>query len=313
MPCNWRESHDNGLYWVGTSNSAVPSFPGHLEQVAVSRALLKLKMSRPNLAVAFAERHETKRTVMDAMKSIAHSVSSFRKSSPALWGQVIKNGTKNQLHGIPRKWLALQYGWKPLMSDVNASCNALANRERDSQLYKLRVVGTSSEKFTTHHYKGWNDSGFQVTDEGSHIAKAVLYYSLRNGALATFSSLGLTNPLELGWERVPYSFVIDWFLPVSNWLSTLDADLGWDFHSGTLTKFSRMNATSYFSTSASGMAAAGLSRVDWLGDTYRAHGIVMSRTVYVTSPWAGLPHFKNPFSSLHVANALSLLTEAFRR
>jgi hypothetical protein len=32
-------------------------------------------------------------------------------------------------------------------------------------------------------------------------------------------SLGLVNPLEIAWEVVPYSFVVDWFLPVGSYIA----------------------------------------------------------------------------------------------
>jgi hypothetical protein len=32
-------------------------------------------------------------------------------------------------------------------------------------------------------------------------------------------SLGMVDPLQVAWEIVPYSFVVDWFLPVGSFLS----------------------------------------------------------------------------------------------
>jgi hypothetical protein len=32
-------------------------------------------------------------------------------------------------------------------------------------------------------------------------------------------SLGLVNPAEIAWEVVPYSFVVDWFLPIGSYIS----------------------------------------------------------------------------------------------
>jgi hypothetical protein len=104
--------------------------------------------------------------------------------------------------------------------------------------------------------------------------------------------------------------VVDWFLPVGNWLSTLDADFGWDFHSGTLTKFSRGGSSSIFTRSG---FIPGDVKVDFSGDYYSAKGFSMTRTVYSSASWGGIPRFKNPLSSQHIANALSLLVQAFRR
>jgi len=32
-------------------------------------------------------------------------------------------------------------------------------------------------------------------------------------------SLGLVDPVQIAWEVVPYSFVVDWFLPIGTYLS----------------------------------------------------------------------------------------------
>lgn len=42
----------------------------------------------------------------------------------------------------------------------------------------------------------------------------------------TFQQIGLTNPLLLGWELIPFSFVADWFIQVGDYLETLDALIG---------------------------------------------------------------------------------------
>jgi hypothetical protein len=39
---------------------------------------------------------------------------------------------------------------------------------------------------------------------------------------AFFTSLGFTNPLQVAWELVPLSFVVNWFVDVSSALETYD-------------------------------------------------------------------------------------------
>jgi hypothetical protein len=42
------------------------------------------------------------------------------------------------------------------------------------------------------------------------------------------SALGLTNPALVGWELVPFSFVVDWFTPIGSWLESLTAFEGYN-------------------------------------------------------------------------------------
>jgi hypothetical protein len=36
-------------------------------------------------------------------------------------------------------------------------------------------------------------------------------------------NLGLTDPLSVAWELIPYSFVVDWFVPIGTYLDNLNA------------------------------------------------------------------------------------------
>ena len=302
-------SFDNGYQWTLTG-TALPAFPSGLTGRAVSRALLKLKHQSVNLAVAFAERKQTKDLFIHSARSIAKSVNKFKGAHSKDWGNVVKSGSWKK---APQRWLELQYGWKPLISDIQGACQEMSDHQNVTNSYLAKVSGVAGDESVVVWNKLMNYSTlyrFVVTDKWKHSARAVLYYRMRNPVLAKFASLGLTNPFELAWEKMKYSFVIDWFLPVGNWLSTLDADFGWDFHSGTLTTFSRGSSSSHFATT--GLAPSHL-KVDFSGSEYSAQGFSMNRSVYSSAPWGGIPRFKNPLSSQHVANAMSLLTQAFRR
>lgn len=320
----------NGYGWT-LAGSSLPAFPSFMEGSAVSKALLKLKNQRPNLGVAFAERKQTADLFSSNVKKIAQQIRTFKHEHPKDWMQVLaargaihpKYGGEirkrlnkrefRKLRVIPNRFLELQYGWKPLLSDIDDSCRALSHRDQDANRYNVHVVGTSGYGDKLSWRKITNLTtfyGYDVVDVRKYACKVVLYYRLRNPVLATFSSLGLTNPALILWEKAKFSFVLDWVLPVGNWLNTLDADFGWDFLSGTCSKMTRLTATSNFR--ATGLLSGDI-RVSLSGDTYAAQGFGMTRTVYASAPWAGLPRFKNPFSGQHVANAVALLAQAFRR
>jgi hypothetical protein len=135
-----------------------------------------------------------------------------------------------------------------------------------------------------------------------------MYYALSDATLAEFSSLGLINPLEIVWELLPYSFVVDWFLPIGNWLSSMTADAGFTFQGGSLSCMSKVKSD-------------GVKDVVWLNHpTAQASGATpvltgqsfnFVRTCYASSPVPGL-YFKNPLSATHIANAMALLALAFR-
>ena len=180
------------------------------------------------------------------------------------------------------------------MADTFSSCSALST---DAKAYDARVSGFAKDQAA--HLVDQN-SGFPFGPGHNQIrkdyvnrvsSKVILYYYMDNPLLVSLSSLGLTNPVDLVWEELKFSFVVDWFLPIGNWLQTWDAGLGWRFKSGTRTDYGSAIGRWYYI----------YNNVDpgWhiLGPTslgsFRSFNV--SRIVYTSQPGVGLPHFKNPF------------------
>ena len=138
-----------------------------------------------------------------------------------------------------------------------------------------------------------------------------LWYSLNNPGLATQSQLGLLNPLEIVWECLPYSFVVDWAIPVGAWMSSLTADAGFSFKGGSRStkivlddvKVKDLRLWRYSSVGTRGWSEGS-------GPTLTGSAADFTRTCYLTSPVPGI-YVKNPLSALHVANAIALLMQAF--
>jgi hypothetical protein len=118
-------------------------------------------------------------------------------------------------------------------------------------------------------------------------------------------ALGLTNPLSIAYEVTPFSFLADWFIPIGDFLSILDATLGFAFLSGSYTTrrfrdFSCNFAPEYVVTDSGVKYFCSGNAGGWYS------GMELIRTPYASSPIPG-PRFKNPLSLGHMANGLSLL------
>ncbi len=302
---------------------SLPEIPDDLESRALIKALSKLKQQKVNLSVAFGERREAAEMMAHSVVSIAKTIRNFKHGFPRDWAAVkkfqtgLKKATGKEISNIPNRWLEVQYGWKPLMQDVHGAVSALENRERDADAYRATVTGTVFEKSeslavipATQSLADWKillkrEVGFKVR----------LDYVLENPVLATLSQLGVTNPAELAWELVPYSFVVDWFLPVGNWLSSLDAALGWSLKGGSGTVWQRQQGHSpliFRPESIQWVYGQWIKQSGNGNGDYSERQFKMNRKVYTTSPLPRFPGIKNPLSTGHVANAMSLLVSAFR-
>lgn len=304
--------YTNGDHWQGGNNMAFPS-PGSPPAGFISslevKALNRLKSQDVNLGTFLAEARQTINMVGGAARGIANQVAKFQTKNPGLWKQVKAvqvGGLARELWcNIPNQWLELQYGWSPLMSDVYGSMLHLWHRNR----FRLSTIHVSAsgktESDLVQARGGLHSSGVNLNFRVKHKASVFLTYQMSKPQLAEVSSLGLTNPLEIIWEIIPYSFVVDWFLPIGPWLSSLTGDQGMSFKTGGRNLKSEVkfvNADVY---------APPPTATKWDAPKLGGSKGTFTRTAYATSPFPGL-YVKSPISVLHALNGIGLLMQKFR-
>ncbi|DAD50304.1 maturation protein [ssRNA phage Gerhypos.1_22] len=305
-----RQYYTDGAGW--SDDMASPSAPdGNDEDRAIIKALSKLKNQKVNLAQAFAEREQLVKMFYDNANTICHTIEAFRRKNPKyLWEYIRKNEGRNRGKNVPKNWLELQYGWKPLMSDIQGSADQIA--ASSGQKFRASVVGAVNQKRSiTRNKLNSFGPGIVVVGSSSVTTKVRLDYYLDSPILATLAQIGITNPVNLAWELFPYSFVVDWFTDVGGWLNSMDAALGWTFKGGTKTVFSKVveRGSHFLPATFNGVET---SEGYGMASSYNCYAVSHSRTVYVSSPLPGFPGLKNPMSTGHVANALALFATAFR-
>lgn len=295
------------------------STPTALKTSCLIAARNRLKAKKVDLGVAFAERKATAMTVGDTARRLAEAVKYLRRG---MWrnaqrelGIRYKDRTRPAGSNWTNHWLQLQYGWKPLLADVYGSCDALSKRPNGD--WRVTVKARRAEEDVFEYYAPKLGASYPTGNYDAYHGKAVRKRGVftridalpQNDLTISLVSLGVTNPLLVAWELVPYSFVVDWFLPIGSWLDSLDALAGygqaWTSQSTKLEttwvdkglSYNWPNPDSYI-------------RNNWLG-TKRI--VNLSRSVSTGVPVPSFPRFKDPVSLGHMANGLSLLAQAFGR
>lgn len=304
-----------GYYYAG-----VPAVPVDFRNRLVTKALLKLKNETVNLSQAFVERGQTVDLVVENLKRLRYAVKAVRRlDADAALRALGARGKRHNAKSPFELWLEIQYGWKPLLSDCHGAVTALSDKEHeDRDRYKATVKASyrmddkSLNQLPDYQCNGWPKVRAVKSSEVHHKGWIRLDYIKADSALLpTAASLGLTNPLELVWEELPFSFVVDWFLPIGSYLSTFDATYGWTFKGGSVSIKSTMRTR----------CLPDPKIIDNATTAYRSGGLVPQgrgyqmkfvRETYSTSPTAQVPHPKNPVSGLHVSEAIALLAGAFR-
>lgn len=295
-----------------------------LNSDAARKVLNNLKSQSFNAAQAYAERRQTADLLASTATRVAKAITSLRRGDMigAARGLGVvppkrakrrfnKSYVKGQADAVGNAWLELQYGWKPLLSDVYGAAEHLA-KSNNNRLWG-KAHGRAQRQETVVVNKDYAIAPYVGINRTTSVGKAkasvkyTILYEVSSPTEQSLSKLGISNPTLLAWELLPYSFVADWFLPIGDWLQTLDATNGLTFKAGSYTYFRSWeeNTSTTF---------------DYGNASYRNQGWQISGTKKVTVrrvpisgfPSAPFPSFKNPVSTSHVASAMALLLQLKR-
>lgn len=222
-----------------------------------------------------------------------------------------RNRNKWVLPDYPKKtnvsvsnlWLEWHFGWSPLIDDCQKAAKVLTD-----PLPKTKIRG-SAETFVRYNSQ-WIQTGPPNT---THTTSIVTRVRNRQGALvgitnpnvALAGQLGLLNPAALAWEIVPFSFVVDWFVNVGDWLQGFT-----DFAGMTLLyPYSTVHLWSYHTYSQVNPGGWGLNPSS--GSIY-GKKVYMSRVVGLTAPTLAVRPLKLPSLS-RIATIWSLASQNLQR
>lgn len=135
------------------------------------------------------------------------------------------------------RWLEYQYGWKPLLSDIYGLAGAID--DQINQPKTVKSIANPEERVSPSVYFD-PPSGAVVLKDNTIVntgAKCRMDFLISNSVAATFNRMGLVNILEIGWELIPFSFVLDWILPCGKYLAALSGSWGLTYRGGSITAY----------------------------------------------------------------------------
>jgi len=114
-------------------------------------------------------------------------------------------------------WLEGRYGWRTLIFDLRDLSEVLANLENKRTRYSERAGRTLT---SVYEDTGPNLAG--VVASFTHPVIRTVTVSYRGSVTADIEppQFGF-NPVTTAWELLPFSFIVDWFLGVGQWLEAL--------------------------------------------------------------------------------------------
>lgn len=311
----WNQREDKGTgmsRYYAPSTDGQPQFSANNQIELVGKLKNQLRGSDFNMAVFLGEGHQSLKLITDSATRLYRGYSAFRHGDlvdAASWltaGRSSRRGkTKKQKaakHGedVSSQWLQLQYGWLPLLQDMKAGAEALSHhlnvpfRQRYVVRRNLRVPIDKTSPFA---------SGFD------QYSRQLIAYISEPESLPVIS--GLLDPELVAWELTPFSFVVDWVMPIGDYLAAraFATRLSGTFVTTDLRKTIRQGGRlleAFIGNERIGYADFSASKLNY-------EAVDINRTVGSTLevPMPNVKPLNKIASWKHCANALALLTQMF--
>lgn len=301
-----------------------------VQKRATNKVLDRIQGSTVNLAQAFAERKQTVNLMAKTVNRLASAAIAIRrgnfKHATDLFG--VKNasgkglardlglasrqgGGRMRADVFSNHWLEYSYGWIPLLSDIYSSAEVIADTYFRVKPSKVSATHQLTENIGPYLVRSGITHNEMCVTTVKASARCQVKFKEDSSIRESLSKTGLTNPLLLAWELVPYSFVVDWFIPLGSYLKRLDAASGFSFVSGTQT----LRTTTNHVTTCAGTKV--FSGGEWI---FSVSGVgrqvsyeTKSRSVLTSFPSPSLVIPALSLGTSQILSGLALLTQAFKR
>lgn len=275
----------------GLISGDVPVLSTDLRNRLITECMQKVADRKISLGESLAEGRKTIGMIAKTSLQVLRAYKALRRGNIPAALRELKLSRRTILNGksFSERWLELQYGWLPLLSDIYSAGEILQNGVQRKQylIYATRQISQNGPLTKP----GW-------TGKVECTYRCKLVYSVSSRDLDALARFGFINPVEVAWALMPYSFVLDWFLPIGSLLEAYSGTMGLTFVDGHLTTRAQTRASKPVPISASYTRYSGefTQKIDYFG---------MQRQVVLTA--TPLPYVKSPFSQPHLINALALL------
>lgn len=260
----------------------------------MSSVLSKIKDQKVNIAVMIPELGKTTDLFWDLSRTVYEGYRRLRRGEfirGAIWDRRRTSGKQSKW--LAKRWLEFSYGIQPTMSDIWGLSQEL-QKKHTGNFKKVRSRQSQGATFRIP-----DQSSFRNITVSHEISVMMVARYRETATLHSLSSYGITNPLAVAWELIPYSFVLDWAIGVGDYLNNLDALVG--------IEECLVRSGSRQITTVSG------SSVPWgfTGDNGSFGQSTSTRTVLtrnsVTAPYYPVPQIDMKLTKSRAANALALL------
>lgn len=189
------------------------------------------------------------RSSFNLSEDVAEAKKSFSLLSDAfksVKGMALSARNKSRVKSAADAWLIWRYGVRPLISDIQGVLDGL-HEAVGSRFITTRSNGTMSRSKSRVVTFTGSDQIVNIRED-LYDDVTIRCMSLDEARVSILErklfNMGLSTKalLTLPWELIPYSFVVDWFANVGNYINALAPSAGF-YQRGSCYKISRIRET----------------------------------------------------------------------
>lgn len=301
----------------------LPQNHSYLESAAIAKARMKFREevqnANANIALAIVERKEIFETILavswkvfvklrehkrlvQSLLRITDAEKRRKRIKQIVAGLSVKGMSKTK-DTFADLWLFYIYGIMPLVLDINTMLEHIKKIKPRQVHGRARKSYSESRKLSDGYWAAEEQKQGFVS---CHVTGFVEVVDPIKKMLAEY---GFTNPAMILWERIPYSFLVDWVIGIGGWINSLGALDGTivTSYNETVTTRSGLNLSDFRSIDAGGWTISS-TMINPHSSLYETK----SRTVHSKPPLPPLT-FGSNMSWQRLLTSASLLNQQLKK
>lgn len=307
------------MYKGVITGSVCPSYPlNYFPPTAAmisrceTKALLKIKDQKAELGASAAELRKTVNGMASRIQHLAegllllkrgrfrnaakHFGVDYKSAVAARKSDLLKAKSKQ----FASNYLEWSFMWLPTLLEIKGVYELITEDTKPLHICSTYTVRENDRVRSVQLHYG-NEHLYD--EEIVYGVKVRLDYLVDDSARRAAARAGLDNPVSVAWELVPASWLVDYLVPIGDWLQAFTADSGLVFRGGSRTLFCEAKVQHTAKPASQAPWFWGSPQTNVHGWSRRKR---VERTVYTSSPIPSL-YVNKVFSGWKLANTLAYL------
>jgi len=227
------------------------------DAAARSRVYSNMARGDINIGVALAELPDTLEFLATNVFRLSKFVSKLLRADIFGALKALRYKPSRRVRGVAKKYakgnntadiadyiLEHNFGLQPLLADIWGALDLITKGLRsEGSIVHVRGSYFSNEDIRNHVGSLSRNERMVIRPsfyDGTENSVAVHYnvaFKVVDPTLRNLQEMGLLNPLEIVWEKVPFSFLVDWILNLNEIMASITAGAGIEFLHGSRTTY----------------------------------------------------------------------------